>query len=111
MIRISGVSKNELDPCLVQRLSAVHPAVSKPITFPFLASTAPPLLLDMQPVKVGGVVVHQEVLFQMSAFAWGSKHSVGRLAGSFSWLISGLVSRFIIASYTRTFPLGKQCAD
>ena len=52
--------------------------MSKTITFPFLASTVLPLLLDMQPVEVGGVVVHQEVLSQMSALAWGSKHSVGR---------------------------------
>ena len=68
---------------LLCKLGVVHPTLNRAMTSPVLASAALPLL-DILPIKVGGVAVHQEVLAQMSAFvsdgkwSWGSRHTVGR---------------------------------
>ena len=54
---------------LTLRLGVVHPALNKTITSPILVSAAFPLLLDLQPVKVGGVAVHQgEVVVGYEAY-------------------------------------------
>ena len=82
---------------LILRLGVVHPALNKIITSPILVSAVFPLLLDIQPIKVGGVAVHQEVLAQMSAFVsdgrwlWGTKHSGSRCC----WLL--LLVDFVVS--------------